>query len=168
MDQQTLLILLTIFVAVAAVALLLQLGTLLALFLTVRKLQTQIMGIWPEIQSIIGITRRTAEKVEIHVNKIGAASTSILETTKQQVGKIDELLNDATTRARVQLERAEMVLDDTMGRAQETVSIVQRTVLRPIRELHGVLTGLKTTLAYLGRNGRPTVDHATSDEEMFI
>ncbi len=168
MDQQTLLILLTIFVAVAALALLLQLGTLLALFLTVRKLQTQIMGIWPEIQAIIGVSRRTVEKVEVHVNKIGTTSTAILEVTKQQVVKIDELLNDATTRAKVQLERAEMVLDDTMGRAQETVSIVQRTVLRPIRELHGVLSGVRTTLAYLGRNGRPTVDHATSDEEMFI
>jgi hypothetical protein len=168
MDQQTLLILLVIFAAIAALALLLQLGTILALFLTVRKLQAQIMGIWPEVQAIISISRRTVEKVEIHVNKIGAASTSILEVTRQQVLKIDELLNDAATRARVQLERAEMVLDDTMGRAQETVSIVQRTVLRPIRELHGVLTGLKTTLAYLGRNGRPTVDHVTSDEEMFI
>lgn len=168
MDQQTLLILLTIFVAVAALALLLQLGTLLAMFLTIRRLQTQIMGVWPEIQAIIGVSRRTIEKVEVHVNKIGTTSAAILEVTKQQVIKIDELLNDASTRAKVQLERAEMVLDDTMGRAQETVSIVQRTVLRPIRELHGLLAGLRTTLAHLGRNGRPTVDHATSDEEMFI
>jgi hypothetical protein len=61
-----------------------------------------------------------------------------------------------------------MVLDDTMGRAQETVSIVQRTVLRPIREIHGVLSGIRTSIAHLGRSGRPTVDHATSDEEMFI
>ncbi len=168
MDQQTLLILLTIFVAVAAVALLLQLGTLLAMFLTVRKLQTQIMEVWPEVQAIIGVSRRTVEKVEVHINKIGVTSTAILDVTKQQVIKIDELLSDATTRAKVQMERAEMVLDDTMGRAQETVSIVQRTVLRPVRELHGVLAGLRTTIHYLGRNGRPTVDHATSDEEMFI
>ena len=168
MDQQTLLIVLTIFVAVAAIALVIQAGMLIGMFLAVRKLQTLIAGIWPEVQMVIGVTRRTVEKVETHVNKIGVTSNAILDVTKQQVTKIDELLNDITTRAKVQVERAEMVLDDTMGRAQETVSIVQRTVLRPIRELNGVVAGIRTSLAHLSRGGRPTVDHATSDEEMFI
>ena len=168
MDQQTLLVVLIVFVAVASVALVIQMGAMLALFLIARKLQTQLMSVWPELQSIIGSTRRTTESVEKHVEKIGNTSTAILDTTKLQVGKIDELLTDATLRAKVQLERAEMVLDDTMGRAQNTVSIVQRSVLRPIREINGVLTGIRTSIAHLGKGGRPTVDHVTSDEEMFI
>jgi hypothetical protein len=166
--DQTLLIVLIIFVAAAALAMLLQLGTLVAMFLVMRKLQAQIMRIWPEVEAIIGVSRRTVEKVETHVDKIGSTSNAILDVTKQQVSKIDELLNDATMRAKVQIERAEMVLDDTMGRAQETVSILQRTVLRPVREIHGVLAGVRTSLAHLGRGNRPSVDHATSDEEMFI
>jgi hypothetical protein len=88
--------------------------------------------------------------------------------TKQQLAKVDELLTDATTRAKVQMERAEMVLDDTMTRVQETVSYVQSGVVRPVREVYGVFAGIRTALAYLGRAGRATVDHATSDEEMFI
>jgi len=166
--DNTLLIVLTVFVFVAMVALLLQLGTLLAMFLAIKKLQTQILHVWPQIEAIIGVTRRTTENVEKHVAKIGESSSAILEVTRQQVTKIDEFLSDATTRAKVQIERAEMVLDDTMGRTQETVSIVQRTVLRPIREINGLLSGLRTTIAHLGRGSRPTVDHATADEEMFI
>lgn len=166
--DQTAEIFLIIFVAVAAVALLLQLGTLLAMFLTMKKLQGQVMTLMPEIQKIIGISRRTLEKAEGHINQIGAASAQIVETTKGQVNKIDELLNDVTTRAKVQVERAEMVLDDTMGRTQETVSILQRSVLRPVREINGILSGLRAGVSYLGRGTRPTVDHATSDEEMFI
>ena len=168
MDQQTLLIILTIFVAVAAVALLIQMGTMLALFLVARKLQAQVTQVMPEVQSVIGTTRRIIENVEKQVEKIGNATNSILDTTKQQVAKLDELLNDATTRAKVQIERAEMVLDDTMGRTQETVSIIQRTILRPVREIHAVLSGIRASLTHLSRGGRPTVDHATSDEEMFI
>lgn len=166
--DQNLLIVLIVFVAVASIALLLQFATLLAMFIVIRKLQAQILEIWPNVVAITGSTRRTVENIEKQVVKIGESTGSILETTKQQVAKIDELLNDATTRAKVQIERAEMVLDDTLGRTQETVSIVQRTVLRPIREIHGVLTGIRTTLTHLGRGGRPTVDHATADEEMFI
>jgi len=166
--DQNLSIVLIVFVAVASLALLLQFVILLATFLVVRKLQAKILEIWPEVAATAKSTRRTAENVEKQVVKIGESSKALLETTNRQVAKIDELLNDATTRAKVQIERAEMVLDDTLGRAQETVSIVQRTVLRPIREVHGVLTGIRTTLSYLGRGGRPTVDHATADEEMFI
>lgn len=166
--NETLLILLTIFVALAAIAMLIQAGTLLGLFLVARKLQEKIMPLIPEIEAIVGTTKRTAQSVERHVEKIGETSNAILATTKQQVIKIDGLLNDATTRAKVQMERAEMVLDDSMTRVQDTVSYVQSGVLRPVREVYGIFAGLRTALTHLGRRGRPTPDHVASDEEMFI
>jgi hypothetical protein len=165
MDQNTLL---TIFVAISAIALLMQFVMLLGLFLIARKLQQAILPMIPQIEAIIGTTRRTVDSVSVHIEKIGTTSNAILDVTRQQVHKIDELLSDAAIRAKVQMERAEMVLDDSMTRVQQTVTAVQSGVLRPIREVYGVLSGLRTALAYLGRGGRPTVDHATADEEMFI
>lgn len=165
MDQNTLL---TIFVAISAIALLMQFVMLLGLFLIARKLQQAIMPLIPQIEAISGTTRRTVDTVSANIEKIGASTNAILDVTKQQVHKIDELLNDAAVRAKVQMERAEMVLDDSMTRLQQTVTAVQSGVLRPIREVYGVLSGLRTALSYLGRGGRPTVDHATADEEMFI
>jgi hypothetical protein len=164
----TLQIIVVVFVVVCAIALLMQFATLFGMYLAIKKLQGQVTQIWPQIENIVGITKRTADSVEKHVAKIGENTNIIVDVTRQQVVKIDDFLNDATTRAKVQMERAEMVLDDTMGRAQETVSIVQRTVLKPIREINGVLSGVRTTLAHLGRGSRPTVDHAPADEEMFI
>jgi hypothetical protein len=166
--MDTVLLLLTIFVIVAAIALLIQAATMLGLLLVARDIRTKVLGVWPEIQQIIGVSRRTVERAEKHIDKIGTTSVEIVDTGKQQVAKVDELLNDATTRAKVQMERAEMVLDDTMTRFQETVAIVQRNVLRPVREVQGVWSGICTALQYLGRRNRSTVDHATSDEEMFI
>lgn len=168
MDQNTLLVLLIIFVAVSAAALLIQAVALLGLFLVARDIKAKVLAVWPEVQQIVGISRRTVERVEKHVEKIGATSVEIIDKSKQQVVKVDELLNDATTRAKVQMERAEMVLDDTMVRVQETVEILQRNVLRPVREVQGVWSGICTALQYFGRRTRSTVDHATSDEEMFI
>ena len=57
---------------------------------------------------------------------IGNKTNSILDTTKVQVARIDELLNDASVRAKVQLERAEMVLDDAMDKTQSTVGLIHR------------------------------------------
>jgi hypothetical protein len=168
MDDHTLLILLIIFVALAAIAMLIQAGTLLGLFLVARKLQEKLTPLIPEIEGVVGVTRRTVERVEKHVEKIGVTSGAILDVTKQQLTKVDELLTDATIRAKVQMERAEMVLDDTMTRVQRTVSFVQAGVVRPVSEVYGVWAGIRTALAHLGRTRRSTVDHATSDEEMFI
>ncbi|HEX4167088.1 MAG TPA: hypothetical protein VHZ55_16610 [Bryobacteraceae bacterium] len=165
MDQNTLL---TIFVAVAAIALLIQAIALVGMFLVARDVKAKVFELWPQISEIVGIAKKTAAGAEKHVDKIGVTSAGILELTKQQVLKVDELLNDASTRAKVQMERAEMVLDDTMTRVQSTVSVVQRGVIRPIREVHGLVSGVRTAVQYFGRASRSTVDHATSDEEMFI
>jgi hypothetical protein len=168
MDQQTLLTLLTIFVAISATALLIQAGMLIGLFVVARQLQKKITPIFPHVQGVIAVSKRTVEGVEKQVQKIGITSNAILDVTKQQLTKVDELLSDATTRAKVQMERAEMVLDDAMTRTQRTVSFVQRGVVRPVSEVYGVFAGIRTALTHLGRGARPTVDHATSDEEMFI
>jgi len=168
MNQSTLLVVLIIFVAIAAIALLGQAVALVGLFMVARDLRTKVFASWPQIESIIGSSRRTVEQAELHLNKIGSTSVAILEVTKLQLARVDELLGDAAVRAKVQLERAEMVLDDTMTRVTQTVSIVQRGVLSPVREIHGIISGIRMAFSHLTRSGRTTVEHVTSDEEMFI
>jgi hypothetical protein len=168
MDQTTLLSVLTVFVAIAAIALLGQAVALVGLFMVARDLRAKVFGAWPQIETIIAASRRTVEQAELHLGNIGTSSVAILDVTKQQLVKVDELLTDAGMRAKVQLERAEMVLDDTMTRVQETVGVLQRGVLTPVRGVYGVISGIRTAVLHLGRGARPTVEHATSDEEMFI
>jgi hypothetical protein len=168
MNQTTLLTIMAVFVAVAAIALLGQAVALVGLFIVARDLRSKLFSSWPQIESIIGSSKRTVEQAEQHLGKIGSSGVAILDVTKQQLVRVDELLSDASTRAKVQLERAEMVLDDTMTRVQQTVSIVQRGVLSPVREVHGIISGLRTAFSHLSRGGRTTVEHVTSDEEMFI
>ena len=168
MDEHTLLTLLTVFVFLAALAMLIQAGTLLGLFIVARKIQEKVSVLTGPVTGLVDTSKKTLQTVECHIDRIGSSSSAILDTTKQQLVKVDELITDASTRAKVQMERAEMVLDDTMGRVQQTVSFVQSGVVRPVREVQGIVTGIRTALTHLGRGGRPTVDHATADEEMFI
>jgi hypothetical protein len=168
MDEHTLLVVLTIFVIVAAVALFAQAFAFVGLLFVARDMRTKVLAVWPEIESMIATSRRSVDRAEKHIASIGASGVAIMEVTKQQLAKVDELLTDASTRAKVQMERAEMVMDDTMTRVQETVTVVQRGVLRPVREVHSIFTGVRTAFSHLARGNRPTVDHVTSDEEMFI
>jgi hypothetical protein len=168
MNQTTLLTIMAVFVAIAAIALLGQAVALVGLFIVARDLRAKLFASWPQIESIIGSSKRTVEQAEHHLGKIGNSSVAILDVTKQQLMRVDELVSDASMRAKVQLERAEMVLDDTMTRVQQTVSIVQRGVISPVRELHGIISGIRMAFSHLTRGRRTTVEHVTSDEEMFI
>lgn len=168
MDQQNLILVLTIFVGLACFAMVVQAVMLIALFLTARQIKAKIFELAAPVTDVLGVSKRTLTKLDGYVDKVGAATGSILETTKGQVDRISGLLDDASLRAKVQMERAELVLDDTMTRVQTTASYIQSGVLRPVREVHGIFAGVRTALMHLSKPGRATVDHATADEEMFI
>jgi len=167
MDQQTLLTVMTAFVIIAAVALIIQAAMLAGIYKASRGMQENVQRLMPKIEGVLETSRKTIEDSRKQIADITSKTGEILDTTRQQVHRIDEFLNDATARARVQMDRAEMVLDDAMVRTQRTVAVVEGGILKPIVQIQGVAAGIKTALTFLMR-GRPNPEDAHSDEEMFI
>ena len=167
MDQQTLLTVMTAFVIIAAVALIIQAAMLAGIYKASRGLQENVQRLLPKIEGVLETSRKTIEDSRKQIADITSKTSEILDTTRQQVHRIDEFLNDAASRARVQMDRAEMVLDDAMVRTQRTVAVVEGGILKPIVQIQGVAAGIKTAITFLLR-GRPNPEDAHSDEEMFI
>jgi len=167
MDDHSLLTVMTVFVIVAAIALLIQAVMLAGIFRASRGLQQNVQRLTPKIEGVLEISRQTIEDSRKQIADITSKTSEILETTRKQVQRIDEFLDDATARARVQMDRAEMVLDDAMVRTQRTVAVVEGGILKPLMQVQGVAAGIKTALTFLLR-GRPNPEDAHSDEEMFI
>ena len=168
MDQTTLLYVMTAFVIIAAIALCIQAGMLAAMYRTTKALQAEIQPLLPKVESLVDTTKSTVEQSRKQVVDIVTRANEIMDSTKRQLTMVEGVVSDATSRAKVQLERVDLVLDDTLGRAHETVATVHDGIMRPLREINGIAIGLKTALAFLARGNRPSVDQATSDEEMFI
>jgi len=164
MDQQTLM---TVFVGIAAIALLIQMGMLIGIYRATRGMQDSVQRLLPKIESLIDASRQTIEDSRKQILDITSKTSDILETVRKQMERLDEVLEDATARAHVQLERADLVLDDVMERAHDTVAVVHTSIMKPLREIQGVAAGLRAAIQFLMR-GRPNPTHATSDEEMFI
>jgi ABC-type transporter Mla subunit MlaD len=182
MDNQTLLYIMTVFVVIAGVSMLLQVGMLFGLYrvakATEQKLATlapklealvpRVEALLPQLAALLATSHAIIDQNKQQVAAIVSKSADILDATKRQLVKVEEVLNDASARAKVQLEHAELVIDDTMSRAHETVAMVHNGVTRPLREIQGLTAGLRTALAHLARGSRPTPDAATHDDEMFI
>jgi hypothetical protein len=164
--DQNLLIIIAIFVFVAAIALCIQAGLLFGIYRSARTLEEKTTPLIPKVDALVESSRVAVEDSRKQIHEITVKTNEILDVTRKQLARVDEVLEDAAGRARVQLDRAEMVLDDTMNRAHETVALVHTGIMKPLREIQGVSAGLKAALNFLmrGRNGGVP----TADEEMFI
>jgi hypothetical protein len=175
MNETTLLYVMTAFVIISAIALCIQAGMLAAIYKTTRALQEKINPLVPKVETLVEKANVTVEQssrqiaeITTRANAILESSKDIVDSTKRQLAIVEEVVGDAAVRAKVQMERVELVLDDTLSRAHETIAVVHDGIMRPLREVNGLAVGVRAALGALARGNRPTVDRVTSDEEMFI
>ena len=168
MNEMTLLYVMAAFVIISAIALCIQAGMLAGMYKTVKALQQSINPLLPKVESLVEKTSSTVEQSGRQITEITTRANDILDSTRRQLAIVEDVVGDAAVRAKVQMERVELVLDDTLSRAHETVAVFHDGVMRPLREVNGLAAGIRAALASMARGNRPTPDHATSDEEMFI
>jgi hypothetical protein len=86
-----------------------------------------------------------------------------------QVERLDATVSDAIDRTRLQVIRADELLNRTLDRVETTTDLVHNTVISPVRQLAGLVQGITTGLEFLigarrrRRNGVPA-----PQDEMFI
>jgi hypothetical protein len=168
MTETTLLYVMTAFVIISAIALCIQAGMLAGMYKTTKALQEKIDPLLPKVDKLVAISTTTVEQGSRQIAEITSRTNDILDSTKRQLAIVEDVVGDAAARAKLQMERAELVLDDTLSRAHETVAVVHDGIMRPLREVNGIAAGIRAALGAMARGNRPTVDRATSDEEMFI
>jgi len=175
MNQEILLYIMTGFVIIAAIALSIQAGLLYGIYKSSKAMQEQAASIMPQAKSILAKAEATLDQSRKNVVditekfvEITGKANQMMDIGKAQLVKLDSVITDATNRAQAQLERAEMVVDDTVTRVHESVSAVHNGLMKPVREVQGVATGVRTAVSVFLRGGRPSVAQATQDDEMFI
>lgn len=175
MSETALLYVMTAFVIISAIALCIQAVMLGGIYKTTKALQDainpllpKVESLLPKVESLVTKASATVEQSSKQITDITTRANDILDSTKRQLEIVEGVIGDAASRAKVQMERVELVIDDTLSRAHETVAVVHDGIMRPLREVSGVAAGVRAALESLTRGSRPTVDRATSDEEMFI
>ncbi len=166
--DQNLLILMTVVAVAATAALCVQAAMLFGIWKASKATHERLVHVLPRIERFLETSEDAISQSKKQILEITTKTNLILDSTRVQLAKVDDLLTDASTRARFQMDRAELVLDDAMTKAQETVAVVHNGVMKPLREVQGVAAGLRTAFQVLLKGGRPNVASATQDEEMFI
>ena len=168
MNADTTLILLTVFVAVTAVSFVMQALAMMRMAKTTKEIKERVDAFLPKAEKLIQTAETTLSESKTQINEITTKANEILALTQTQMTRVDELMADATVRAKAQLDHAEAVLENTLTRVNDTVNSVHGSILRPIREITGVAAGVKAAVGHLLKGSPANVAQVTTDEEMFI
>jgi hypothetical protein len=162
---------LTIFIAVTSVAVVIQAGILVAMYVAVRQtsarteaLVSEVRGkVLPTVDLANSMLTELRPKVESIVNNVSESSAM----ARNQMARLDATMSDLLDRARLQVIRADELVGHALDRVEETGDLVSKTVVSPVRQVSGLLQGLTAGLEFFFSGRRRSRD-GTVQDEMFI
>jgi hypothetical protein len=166
--------LLKFFIAVTTIAVVVQAGILVALYVAVRKSSERMEALATEVKTKVLPTVETAQGIMEELRpKIEVMSTNFAESSdmlRNQLGRLDATVTDALDRARLQVIRADELLNRTMDKVEETSEVVHKTVISPLRQVNGLMAAISTGVdVFLGQKRRhPRNGGGVPQDEMFI
>ena len=190
-------IVITVAVALACLAFLVQAGVAIALYRVASRMQKKVFPLvdradalvkeaapvvakvgpvvekaGPAVDSISSILSRTEkiiDEVRPRITEISTEAAAIAKSSRRQVERIGELLEDAGSRAKERLEQIDHSVDATVEHIEQAGDVMKRAVMRPVREVNGLAAGISAVVSTLVHGSRKSsVASATQDEEMFI
>src|SRR5437868_13870423 len=162
-----------LFIIFTAVAVIIQAGILVALFVVVRKTSGRVGKLASEVNTkalpLIETTQTLLVEVKPRVIDIVANAEESARIARAQMERLDATVSDIVDRTRLQVIRADELVNRTMDRIEETTEVVHKTVVSPVRHLSGLFQGVTAGLEFL-LNGkrRRRGDVTVPQDEMFI
>jgi hypothetical protein len=168
----------TWFVFLTGLAILLQAGVLVAMYVAIRQsaarmeaLATEVKTkVLPTVDQVQGIITEVRPRLQV-IGENLEESTTLL---RSQVQRIDATVHDVMDRARLQVIRTDELFSRTLDRVEQTTEMVHKTVISPVRQFSGLMQGITVGLEFLfggrgRRNGGSREDRRpVPQDEMFI
>jgi hypothetical protein len=175
MTEETFRWVITVGVGIAVLCILVMAIIMGALFGAISKLKTRVIDMSDRVEPIVDTVKKVAIENAPKVNLVASNVVAISENAKDisgvakdQAHRFAEVGRDLADRSKAQIARVDAVVDDTVEQVHHAGAAVKSAVNKPVREAAAVFAGVKAAVGSLVEGRRPTIDHLTQDEEMFI
>jgi uncharacterized protein YoxC len=164
-----------IFVIVAAVAIVIQVVLLSALFFEMRKTLQRLETFMNDLQSRVGpiLTRvqLLVDDTQPKISELVADAAHVVYLARSQAQKMDRVFTEASDRLRGQLVTVDRIVTGALETVEDAGTQFRRSVWRPMQKVSAVVTGIKVGLDLLrSRRGNAARrdDSVEHEEELFI
>jgi uncharacterized protein YoxC len=163
------------FSIVAAIALIVQVGILIGLFVQLKRTTETINRTISDLHSRMGpILTRTQIMLDDTQPKISALvedASQVVYLAREQAQKMDRIFSEASERLRGQLVRADRIVTGALETVEDAGTQIRRNFLGPVHKAYAVVQGIKVGLDFLrARRGERQPMHETveQEDELFI
>jgi type IV secretory pathway VirB2 component (pilin) len=163
------------FSIVAAIALVVQVGILIGLFLQLKKTTESMNRVVNDLHTRMGpILTRTQillDDTQPKITELVDDASHIVYLARAQAQKMDKVFTEASDRLRGQLVRADRILSGTLEAVEDAGTQMRKSFLGPVQKVSAVVQGIKIGLDVLrSRRSRPerAADSAEQEDELFI
>ena len=162
--------LLVVFIAVAAVSILMQAGFSMATFLAARRAQKKIMGLADDLRlhalPAIIASRDVIQDITPKLRTITDNLTAISTTVRAKTDKVGGLVGDVTDRAQAQATRVDGMVKGTLDHLTSAVQALEHGVAVPVRQVSGILNGLRAGVDVLRK--KDFTHDPESEDDLFV
>jgi methyl-accepting chemotaxis protein len=159
-------IIIGVFLAVAAFAV--QAVMVFAMYRVTKATQDKVLPVVDAITPMIGTVRRLLDENAPKFSQMATDANQVMKSLQEQVNRLGEVVKDVSDRARAQVARIDGAVDNTVEQVQQAGDVVKHAILTPVKQVDGIMHGIRAALSVVAHSRRESVDHATQDEEMFI
>jgi hypothetical protein len=165
-SSQTLLV---IFVAVAALSILMQAGFTVAIFIGTRKAQKKLTALADDIRlhalPVIVSSREIVHDLSPKIKTITDNLTAASATLRSKADQIGAVVGDVATRTQGQVTRVDGMVKVTLDQLTSAVQAIEHGIAVPVRQVNGIINGLRAGVEVL-RQKNP--DHLTPEDDLFV
>ena len=163
-----------VFVIVAAVAIVLQAGLLMAMFFQTRRTMDRMERFTSDLESRLGpILSRVQvllEDTQPKISEMVADAAHVVYLTRAQAQKVDRVFTEASDRLRGQVVRADRILTGALEAVEDAGAKFSNGVWRPVQKVSALMQGIRVGLDLLRsrRAPRRREEPLEQEEELFI
>lgn len=156
-------------VILACLALIVQAGIAFAWYRIGRQLQAKVVPLAARAEPILDTAREILHDNQPRIAEMTGDAAAMTKTARRQTEQWSVVLDEAAVCARERISQIDEKVGETVQQVEEVGGAVKTAVTRPVREVNALMAGIKAAVVtYVQGGRRPSVDHATQDEEMFI
>lgn len=165
-----------VFIIVAAIALLVQVGILAALFFQLRKttenLNTLVTDLHTRVGPILTRAQILLDDTQPKISTMVADASHIVYLARGQAQKVDRVFTEASDRLRGQIVHADRILTGTLETVEEAGLKFRSNFWKPLQKASALVQGIKVGLDLLRSQRAPSRrsgdDSVEQEEELFI
>jgi uncharacterized protein YoxC len=182
LDNQTLQL---IFIAVTALAVLMQAIILLAIFVAVRKaarsVTEQVEDLRSSVMPILDTTRDLISRVAPRIEEATTDLAEIMYGLRKQTAQMESAATEIVDQVRRQTSRLDKMFTGVLDSVDKAGAFVADAVSKPVRQISGLLASLKAIVESLRNSAaapappathlhrdRTQSERAPSDTDMFV